>query len=401
MPLDFILKNPILSLLNERNRMYPLSEEQEMVQEMIRDFAINEVEPIAREVDKEGRFPKETFKKLAEMNLMGIVFPEDYNGAGMDTTSYAIVVEELARVCGGTALSYAAHVSLGTTPIYIFGNKEQKERYLTPAAAGEIMGAFGLTEANAGSDAAATQTKAVRDGDDYIINGTKLYITNAEVAGYVIATAVTDPSKGASGITAFIIETSNPGFSVSKKEDKLGMRCSPTNEIVFSDCRVPKSAILGKENEGYKQFLRTLDGGRISIAALGLGLAQASLDKAAKYAQEREQFGKSLSNFQAIQSMISDMAMNTHAARLMTYEAARLKDEGKSFKKEAAMAKLFASETAMKAAKDAIQIHGGNGYTKDYPVERYYRDAKLCEIGEGTSEVQRIIISREIFDLYK
>lgn len=381
--------------------MYFLTEEQQMVREMIRDFAVNEVEPIAKEVDETGRFPKETFEKLAEMNLMGILFPEEYNGAGMDTVSYAIVVEELARVCGGTALSYAAHVSLGASPIYNFGTEEQKEKYLKPAAAGEMIGSFGLTEPNAGSDAGATQTKAVKDGNNYIINGTKLYITNAEVAGYVVATAVTDPSKGPNGITAFIVETSNPGFSVSKKEDKLGMRCSPTNEIVFKDCRVPSSAILGEENKGYKQFLATLDAGRISIGALALGLGQGALDKAAVYAQEREQFGKPLSSFQAIQAMVSDMATETHAARLMIHEAAKLKDAGQPFKREAAMGKLFASEMAMRACKDSIQIHGGNGYTKDYPVERYYRDAKLCEIGEGTSEVQRIVIARSIFDEYK
>lgn len=376
--------------------MYDLTDEQEMVRDMVREFAINEVEPIAREVDETQRFPKETFEKLAEMNLLGIVFPEEYNGAGMDTTSYAIVVEELARVCGGTALSYAAHVSLGATPIYIFGTDEQKEKYLKPAAAGEILGSFGLTESNAGSDASATQTKAAQDGDHYIINGTKLYITNAQEAAYVICTAVTDPGAGANGITAFIVDTDAPGFSVSKKEDKLGMRCSPTNELAFQDVRVHKSQILGTLNRGYKQFLNTLDGGRISIAALSVGLGQGALDKASVYSTEREQFGKRIADFQAIQAMLSNMATETHAARLMTYHAAKLKDAGKPFKKEAAMAKLFASEMAMRSTKDAIQIHGGNGYTKDYPVERYYRDAKLCEIGEGTSEVQRIIIAREI-----
>ena len=377
-----------------------LTDEHEMVQEMVHDFAHNEIAPVAKENDEKQRFPKEIFEQLAEMNLMGITIPEEYNGAGMDTTSYVIAVEELARVCGGTALSYAAHVSLGTTPIYLFGNDEQKEKYLKRAASGEIFGSFGLTEPGAGSDAGATKTTAVQDGDYYIINGTKLFITNAEVAEYVIVTAVTSPEKGSRGITAFIVETGTEGYTISKKEDKLGMRCSPTNELSFSNCRVHKSQILGEVDKGFSQFLETLDGGRISIGALALGIAQGALDKAAKYANEREQFGKSIGSFQAIQQMLADMATGIHASRLMLFHAARLKDAGKPFKQEAAMAKLYASEMAMKACKDAIQIHGGYGYTKEYDVERYYRDAKLCEVGEGTSEVQRLVIARQILQQY-
>jgi butyryl-CoA dehydrogenase len=376
--------------------MYFLTEEQEMVRDMVRNFAINEVEPIAKEIDDSQRFPKETFDQLAEMNLMGINIPEEFGGAGMDTVSYSIAVEELARVCAGTALSYAAHVSLGTTPLYLFGNDSQKEKYLKAAASGEMIGSFGLTEPNAGSDASATQTRAIKDGNDYIINGTKLYITNAEVAGYVIITAVTDPEKGSKGITSFIVESKTPGYTISKKEDKLGMRCSPTNELSFKDCRISREQILGELDNGFIQFMKTLDGGRISIAALSLGIAQGAMDKAVQYSKDREQFGKPISSFQAIQQMISDMGTKVHAARLMVYHAARLKDLGKEFKNEAAMAKLFASEIAMDVTRDAIQIHGGNGYTKDYPVERYYRDAKLCEIGEGTSEIQRIVIAKNI-----
>ena len=381
--------------------MYFLTEEQEMVRDMVRDFAINEVEPKAKELDESQRFPDETFKQLAEMNLMGISIPEEYGGAGMDTVSYSIAVEELARVCAGTALSYAAHVSLGTTPVYLFGNDIQKEKYLKRAASGEILGSFGLTEPNAGSDSSATQTKAVKDGNDYIINGTKLYITNAEVAGYVIITAVTDPEKGSKGITSFIVESGTEGYTIAKKEDKLGMRCSPTNELSFKDCRISQDQILGELDNGFIQFMKTLDGGRISIAALSLGIAQGAMDKAVQYSKDREQFGKPISSFQAIQQMISDMATKVHASRLMVYHAAKLKDLGKDFKNEAAMAKLFASEIAMDVTRDAIQIHGGNGYTKDYPVERYYRDAKLCEIGEGTSEIQRIVIAKNVLKSVK
>jgi alkylation response protein AidB-like acyl-CoA dehydrogenase len=377
-----------------------LTDEQKMVRDMVREFAENEIAPVAKENDELQKFPKEIFDGLAEINLLGIPFPEEFGGAGMDTLSYAIAVEEIGRVDGGTGLSYAAHVSLGTTPLYLFGNDEQKEKYLKPAAAGEMLGAFGLTESGAGSDAGATKTTAVKDGDYYIINGSKMFITNAEVAGYVIATAVTASSKGAKGITSFIIDKDTPGYTIAKKEDKLGMRCSPTNELSFVDVKVHKDQILGKENLGFVQFLETLDGGRISIAALSLGLAQGAMEKAIQYAKEREQFGKALHNFQAIQEMIADMGTEIHAARLMLYHAARLKDTGQPFKKEAGMAKLYASEVAMKVTKNAIQIHGGYGYTKEYDVERFYRDAKLCEIGEGTSEVQRIVISREMIKFF-
>lgn len=373
-----------------------LTEEQKMIRDMVREFALNEVEPIAAEIDENERFPEETVKKMAELNLMGIPWEEKYGGAGCDNLCYAIAVEEISRVCGSTGITLAAHISLGSFPIYAFGTEEQKKKYLVPLAKGEHIGAFGLTEANAGSDAKGTQTKAVLKGDKYILNGSKIFITNGGVAETLVVTAVTDKSQGVHGISSFIIEKDFPGFSIGKKEEKLGLRGSDTVELVFEDCEVPKENLLGKEGEGFKQFMKTLDGGRVSIGAMALGIAQGALDKSIPYAKERTQFGKPIAKFQAIQWMIADMATEIEAARHLVYNAARLEDAGRPFAKESAMCKLFASEAAMRATKDAIQIHGGYGYTKDYPVERYYRDAKLCEIGEGTSEIQRIVISRKL-----
>lgn len=376
--------------------MLQFNEEQEMVRKMVRDFARKEIAPIAIEIDEEQRFPKEIFKKMAELNMLGMPFDEKYGGAGFDYVSYTITLEELARVCASTALSYSAHVSLAASPIDEFGTEEQKEKYLKPLATGEKIGSFGLTEPTAGSDAGGTKTIAVKDGGSYVLNGSKVFITNAEVADIFVITAVTDKSKGTRGISSFIIEKGTSGFEVGKKENKCGMRASPTSMLHFTDCRIPEENLLGKFNEGYKQFLRTLDGGRIGIAVQSLGIAKEAMKRSVIYAQEREQFGKKIGEFQAIQFKIADMAANIHAAELIIYNAANLKQEGKSYKREAGIAKLYATEMATKVANEAIQIHGGYGYMKEYEVERFWRDAKLLEIGEGTSEVQRIVIYREI-----
>jgi len=376
--------------------MIKFTQEHEMVRQMVRDFVQKEVAPIAQEIDENQRYPEETFKKMAELNLLGLPFDDKYGGAGMDLISYTITLEELARVCASTALSYSAHVSLAASPIDMFGTEEQKQKYLTPLAKGEKIGAFGLTEPTAGSDAGGTKTTAVKFDDHYILNGSKVFITNADVANILVVTAVTDKEKGRRGISNFIIEKDFPGFEVGKKEKKLGMRGSPTSMLHFTDCRVPSENLLGGENEGYKQFLTILDGGRVGIAAQSLGIAKESLRRSMLYAQEREQFGKPIGEFQAIQFKLADMATKINAAELMIYNAAFRKMEGKPYIHEAGMAKLFASEIATECANQAIQIHGGYGYTQEYDVERFWRDAKLLEIGEGTSEVQRIVIYREL-----
>jgi butyryl-CoA dehydrogenase len=373
-----------------------LTAEQEMVRKTVRKFALEVVEPRAKEIDETCEFPWDTVKKMGEMGLMGICFPAEYGGAGLDTVSYAIAVEELSRVCGSTGITLAAHVSLGCYPIYAFGTEEQKKKYLVPLARGEKIGAFGLTEPNAGSDAAGTETTAVRDGDNYVLNGTKIFITSAGVAETCVATALTERGKGTRGISAFIVEKGTPGFSVGTKENKLGLRGSDTCEIVFEDCRIPRENLLGKESQGFSIFMNALDGGRISIGALALGIAQGALDASVKYSKERKQFGKPICEFQAVQWMLADMATEIAAARHLVYYAARQKDKGIKITMQSAMCKLFAAETAMRATTKAIQIHGGYGYMKDYPVERYFRDAKLTEIGEGTSEIQRLIIAREL-----
>lgn len=375
---------------------FDLTEEQEMIRRLIRDFADAEVAPGADERDRTGEFPVEIFKKMADLELMGLPFPEEYGGGGADTISFAIVVEELSRVCGSTGITYSAHVSLGGAPIHLFGTHEQKQRYLTPLCTGEYLGAFGLTEPNAGSDAGGTKTTAVLDGDEWVINGGKCFITNASYAKNLALTAVTDRSKGTKGISAFIVPTDSPGFTVINNYEKLGLHSSNTTELVLENVRVSKDNILGSEGNGFKQFLATLDGGRIGIGAMAVGIAQGAYEKSLQYAQERKQFGNSLSNFQAIQFKLADIAMNIELARNMVYKAAWLKDQGRSFKKEAAMAKLFASEICMRACDQAVQIHGGYGYMKEYQVERFFRDAKLLEIGEGTSEVQRMVIAQQI-----
>lgn len=374
------------------------TEEQLMLRDMVQEFAKNELEPKAAELDETGEFPWENIKKMAELGLMGIPFPEKYGGSGMDTLSFALAVEEIARACGSTCLIMAAHISLAATPIYLFGTEEQKQKYLVPLAKGEALGSFCLTEPDSGSDAGAAKTTAVLEGDYYVLNGSKLYVTNGGVADTFVVFVKTEPEKGVHGMSAFIVEKGTEGFIVGKKEEKLGLHACDTRAVSIDNCKVPKENLLGKENEGFKQAVITLDGGRIGIGAMAVGLAQGALDKAGAYAKEREAFGKSIAEFQAIRWMLADMATEIHAARLMVYEAARLRDHGKPYTKEASMAKLFASETAMRATKNAIQILGGYGFCKDYPVERYWRDAKLTTIGEGTSEVQRLVISREILE---
>jgi alkylation response protein AidB-like acyl-CoA dehydrogenase len=376
---------------------FELTKEQQMIKEMVREFAEKEIAPNAAKWDEEAYFPVEVFKKMGELGLLGIPFPEEYGGAGGDTISYAIAVEEIGRACGGTGLSYAAAVSLGASPIYYFGTEEQKQKWLVPMAKGETLGAFGLTEPNAGSDAGGTRTTAVLDGDEYVINGEKCWITNAQYSRQVIVTAVTGKDeRGKNIISAIIVPTDTPGFTIRSNYDKMGVRASNTCELVFENVRVPKENVLGDPKKGFKQFLYTLDGGRISIAALAVGIAQAAFEEALQYAKERVQFGQTISKFQAIQFKLADMAMEIELARNMVYKAAWLKDQGKPFTKEASFAKLFASEMGFRVCNQAIQIHGGYGYMKEYGVERHLRDIKLMEIGEGTSEIQRLVIARQL-----
>ncbi len=373
-----------------------LSQEHEEFRQKIREFAEAEIEPKASSIDEKAEFPFDTMKKLGEMGVLGMVAPKEYGGAGYDTVSYSIAVEEISRVCGSTGITVAAHNSLGVYPIFLFGNEEQKKKYIPPLARGEKLGSFGLTEAGAGSDAAGTKTTAVLDGDSYVVNGSKCFITNASVGETFVFTAMTDKTKGYKGVSSFILEKGMKGFSIGKKENKMGLRGSDTATLNFEDLRIPKENLLGKEGEGFKQFMITLDGGRISIGAMALGIAQGAFDKALKYAKEREQFGQPIANFQAIQWKLADMATQIEAARHLIYDASELKDKGERFIKESAMAKLYASEVGRFVTHQAIQIFGGYGYMSEYPVERYMRDVKLCEIGEGTSEIQRIVIAREL-----
>ncbi|MDQ0158907.1 acyl-CoA dehydrogenase [Alkalibacillus salilacus] len=376
---------------------FTLTEEQEMTRKMVRDFAEAKIQPRAIDIDVNAEFPEDLFKEMGELGLLGIPYPDEYGGSGGDTITYALSVEEIGRVCGSTGLSYAASVSLGSSPIYQFGTEEQKQKFLVPLAKGEALGSFGLTEPNAGSDAGGTKTTAKVDGDDFIINGEKCYITNASYAKQIIVTAVTGKDeRGKNIISAIVVPTDTDGLTITDNYDKMGVRGSNTAEIVLEDVRVPRENLLGDPEKGFKQFLQTLDGGRISIGALGLGIAQASLDRALAYAQERQQFGQPISSFQAIQFKLADMATEIELARNIVLKAAWLKDQGKPFSKEAAMAKLTATETAFRAANQAIQIHGGYGYMREYEVERYLRDAKLLEIGEGTSEIQRLVIARQL-----
>jgi butyryl-CoA dehydrogenase len=373
-----------------------ISKEHEEFRKRIREFAEKEIEPKAGELDEVGKFPYDTVKKLGEMGILGMVAPKEYGGSGYDTLSYSIAVEEISRVCGSTGITVAAHNSLGLYPIYLFGTEEQKKRFMPDLASGRKLGSFGLTEPGAGSDAAGTKTTAVLDGDAYVVNGSKCFITNASVGETFVITAVTDKTKSYKGISSFILEKGMKGFSVGKKENKMGLRGSDTATLIFEDLRIPKENLLGREGEGFKQFMITLDGGRISIGSMALGIAQGAFDKALQYSKERVQFEKPISSFQAIQWKLSDMATQLEAARHLIYHASELKDKGEYFVKESAMAKLYASEVGRFVCHQAIQIFGGYGYLSSYPVERYFRDIKLCEIGEGTSEIQRLVIAREL-----
>lgn len=375
---------------------FDLTQEQQMIRKTIREFADEVVAPGAIMRDKTKEFPKEIFKQLADMGMMGLPFAEEYGGAGADTVSFAIVTEELSRACASTGITYSAHISLGGAPLNLFGTEEQKQKYLVPVCTGESFGAFGLTEPNAGSDAGGTQTTAKEDGNDFIINGNKAFITNASYAKHLALTAITDIKDGKKEISAIIVPTDAEGFTVIDNYEKMGLNASNTTELVIENVRVPQENLLGKRGNGFRQFLVTLDGGRIGIGAMAVGIAQAAFDRALRYSKERKQFGKTLSEFQVTQFKLADMAMKIELARTMVHKAAWLKDQGRAFGKEASMCKLYASEIAMEVADQAIQIHGGYGYMKEYEVERYMRDAKLLEIGEGTSEVQRMVIARHI-----
>ncbi len=378
---------------------FELSEEQRLLKKTVREFAEAEIAPHSREWDEKQDFPREVFGKLAELGLMGVAWPAEYGGSGMSTLDWAIVMEELARVDAGVALSLAAHHSLCSGHIFLAGTDEQKKRFLTPLAKGEKVGCWGLTENSAGSDAGGTKTTAVRDGSSWVLNGSKTFITNGRVADTAVVMAVTDKKKGKKGISAFVVERGTKGFRSGKKEDKLGVRSSDTSELVFEGCRIPAENLLGREGFGFVDTLRILDRGRIGIAAFSVGIAQASLEASMKYAKERKQFGHSIADFQAVQFKIAEMATQVAAGRLLTWRAAALRDAGRETTAESSMAKLFAGEAAVHIALDAIQIHGGYGYIKEYPVERYLRDAKLGTIGEGTSEVQRLVIARELLGL--
>ncbi|MFV0438355.1 MAG: acyl-CoA dehydrogenase [Desulfopila sp.] len=373
---------------------FELTEEQNLIRDMVRSFAETELAPSADERDENETFDRELmFGRLAELGLTGIVFPEEYGGAGADYLSYAIAVEELSRVCASTGVTLSAHLSLGSNPIYLFGDEEQKQRFLTPLAKGETMGAFGLTEPSAGSDAGGTRTYGIRDGDDWLITGTKIFITNGGEADTYIVFARTDKeARKHRGISAFVVEKGTPGFTFGKKEKKMGIRSSPTLELVFENCRVPAGNLLGEEGQGFKVAMKTLDGGRIGIASQALGIAQGALDVTRAYVMAREQFNKPLTAFQGVLFQLADMATQVEAARFLVYNAAYRASAGRSYSQESAMAKLFASETAMRVSTMAVQLHGGYGYTREFPVERMMRDAKITEIYEGTSEIQRVVI---------
>jgi len=376
---------------------FSFTDEQKSLRKSVREFAEGEIAPHVMEWDEASHFPTEILPKLAEMGLLGVIFPEEYGGAGMGYVEYVTVIEELSRVDGSVGLFVAAHNSLCTNHIYKFSTEEQKRKYLVPLAQGKKLGAWSLTEPEAGSDAGGTRTTAIRDGKDWILNGAKTFTTNGHHADICVAMAVTDKSKESHGISAFILEKGMRGFRPGKKENKLGMRASDTSEVIFTDCRVPAGNLLGPEGEGFISSLKILDGGRISIAALALGMAQGALEAAIRYAKQRKQFGQAISEFQAIQFKLADMATEVEAARLLVYQAAWLADQQNvRFTRESSMAKLFASEVAVRVANECVQIHGGYGFIKDYPAEKFYRDVKLCTIGEGTSEIQRLVIARQL-----
>ncbi len=375
---------------------FELSDEQLQIKHSIREFAESEIRPHVMEWDEAQHFPVELRPKLTELGLMGILFPEEYGGAGMGYVEYATIIEELGRVCGSVGLSVAAHNSLCSNHIYMFASEEQKQKYLVPLVTGESFGAWGLTESQAGSDSAGTRTNAIRSNGGWKVNGSKNFITHAIACNTLVAVAVTDKEKGNRGISAFIFDKSMEGFRSDKKENKLGMRASETASVVFEDCYVPDENRLGNEGEGFLQCMQVLDGGRISIAALSVGIAQGAYEAAVKYAKERHQFGRSIAEFQAIQFKLADMATQIECSRLLTLQAAATKDAKKPVTQQSAMAKLYASETAVRVSEESIQIHGGYGYTKDYPAEKFWRDSKLCTIGEGTSEIQRVVIAKNL-----
>ena len=375
---------------------FELSEEHQLIQKTAREFAENEVKPKAAEIDKTGEFPHDTLKKAAELGFLGVYIPEEYGGAGMDHIAYSIVIEEISRVCASTGVILSVCNTLFCDPILRFGNDEQKKKYVTPHAQGEKIGCYCLTEPQAGSDAGNQKTTAVKDGDHYILNGTKIWVTNGTVADTAIVYAVTDPEKGPKGISCFIVETSFPGWKLLREEEKLGITATATAQIQLEDCRVPAANLIGEENKGFPIALRTLDDGRCGIAAQAVGIAQGALDAAMDYAKERKQFGKTISSFQAIQFMLADMATEIEAARLLLRRAAWMQDNSEKYSMEASVAKLYASEMSHRVCHQAIQIHGGMGYSRDYPVERFYRDQRITEIYEGTSEIQRMVISRNL-----
>jgi alkylation response protein AidB-like acyl-CoA dehydrogenase len=378
---------------------FALSAQHVEIQRTVRDFAERRIVPVADELERKGEFPHEIIREAAALGLLGVPYPEEIGGTGLDSLAYAITVEELSRASGSVGIIVSAHTSLGCNPIWLAGTDEQKERYLRPMASGDVIGAYGLTEPGAGSDSRGTKTRARRDGDEWVLNGSKRFITNAGVAGTYVVTAVTEREQESGKISAFILDADTPGFSIGRMEEKMGLHASNTGELIFTDARIPVENLLGEEGQGDKLFLKTLDGGRIGIASMALGLAQAAYEAASAYAKERRQFGRAIGEFQGVAFMIADMATRIDAARLMTYRAAWLKDAGKPYSTEAAMAKLYASEVARDVTNDAIQVHGGYGYITEYRVERYLRDAKLTEIGEGTSEIQRMVIARNLLGL--
>jgi len=378
--------------------LYPfvLTEDQEALRKEIRQFAAREIAPHVSEWDEKSEFPAAVVKKLGQMGLLGVIFPPEYGGAGMGYVDYVLAIEELSAVDGSIGIIVAAHNSLGTNHIFLAGNEAQKRKYVPKLASGEWLGAWGLTEPGSGSDAGGARTTAVRRGDKWVLNGSKTFITNGSYADTAVVIAVTDKSKGTHGLSAFVVEKGTKGFRPGKKENKLGLRASDTSELIFEDCEIPAENLLGVEGEGFVDSMRVLDGGRISIAALSLGIARGALDAATKYVKERRQFGKAIAEFQGIQWKLADMATELDAARLLTQRAAVLKDSGRTVTRESAMAKLFASEVAVRICNEAVQLFGGYGFIKDYPAEKFYRDVKLCTIGEGTSEIQRMVIAREL-----
>ena len=377
---------------------FEFTDSMRMVQETARNFAEKEIKPVVMKYDESQEFPYEIMKHLGELGFLGVIFPEEYGGAGLSYLEYITIIEEISRVDPSIGLSIAAHNSLCSNHLYTFGNEEQKKKYLPGLASGKNIGAWALTEPTSGSDAGGMLTTAVKDGNHYVLNGSKNFITHGSVGDVTVVMAITDKSKGKKGISAFIVENKTPGFIVSKKENKLGMRCCDTSALAFDNCRIPKENLLGEEGSGFVQALTVLDGGRISIASLALGIAQGALDASIKYSKERKQFGKPIGEFQAIQWKLADMATQIEAARLLTYRSGYLKSQGNDVTLESSMAKYFASEVAVMATNEAVQIHGGYGFIKDFPVEKFYRDVKLVTIGEGTSEIQKIVIARELFD---